>query len=166
MRRAALLIATKDISGVKLILNVRKALVKAISNNGFALGFEDGEVVYDFVTFKAFPISKGWLVNDNFDSLGFDAFHDALNSGLTKVVTIALHCETEDTNGDRLLLPVVLIVGTIVVPASFAEDSVCNIVFASTIRLNDSGHHILGDILIIGKELLSVFRQAVTTITE
>lgn len=78
-------------------------------------------------------LERGFIDND-FNTLGFDALHDALNAGSAKVVRTALHDEAVDADDLRLAF----------------EDAVGDEVFASAVGLNNGVNQILWDILIIG----------------
>ena len=54
----------------------------------------------------------------------------------------------------------------VTVPASELEYLIGNEVLAGAVTLYDGGHHILRHILVVGKELLGVLGQAVSTVTE
>ena len=58
---------------------------------------------------------------------------------------------------------IVLCVG---VPTGFLEDLVGDEVLAGAVALDDGGHHVLGYVLIVGKELLGILGEAVATIAE
>ena len=57
-------------------------------------------------------------------------------------------------------------VGGVVIPSRHPQYPVGYEILARAVALYDRGHHVLGNIGIVGEELLGVFGQAVAAITE
>ena len=66
----------------------------------------------------------------------------------------------------RVERTVVLIALGVVVPTSHAENLICDEVFAGAVALDDGGHHVLRDILVVGEQLFGVLGEAVAAVTE
>ena len=86
-----LLISPKQIPCVHLLLHVSQGfLVEAVGDDDVALGFEGGQVVYDFGAEELGAVLKGGLVDDDGDALGLDALHYALDGRGAEVVAVGL----------------------------------------------------------------------------
>ena len=91
--------------------------------------------------------------------------HDALDTALAGIIGIALHGEAIHTNNNFFShAGIVFAIGT--VAASHFQYALRNKIFSGTVALYDSFNRILQHILIISRQLLRVFWQAVSTITE
>ena len=81
---------------------------------------------------------------------------------------MGLHRQAIDADDGGLspALAAILVVGAIGVPAGLGQDGVGDIVLARAVGLHDGGHHVLGHVLVVGEQLLRIFREAVATIAE
>lgn len=147
-------------------MHVIEATVVAICNDCLTCRFELSQIIYDLRTEEGGAVFQRRLIDDDLSTFGLDTFHDALDGALAKVVGVALHRETIDTDGDGFLAAVILVVGAIGIPAGLAKDFVGNEVLTGAIALDNGGHHILGHIGIVGQELFGVLGQAVTAIAK
>lgn len=73
------LVALEDVAGVDFGGDIIEEGVVAVGDDGMGEGLEGGEVVDDLGTEEGGAIRKGGFVDDDFGTLGLDAFHDALN---------------------------------------------------------------------------------------
>ena len=129
--------------------------------NGIALGFELCKIIHHFAAKEQAAIFQSWLIDDNLGSLGLDALHNALNSTLTEVVRVGLHCEAENANGRSgrsSIVSRVHIVLSVVVIACHLQHLVSYEVFTGAVALHNGAHHVLRHICIVGKELFGVLR--------
>ena len=167
------LVALEKITGIDLVFNVIKTGIVTIGNDGVTLRLELLEIIDDKAAEKGLAILLCWLVDDDVGAFGFDALHDALDGGLAEVVGVGLHGEAVDADGGDLLNAqgvedgtAEAVVGGVGVPASFREDLIGDEVLAGAVGLDDGGHHVLRDVLIVSEELLGVLGEAVTAVTE
>lgn len=122
-----------------------------------ALCLELCQVVDHLAAEECGAVFKGWLVDDDLCALCLNALHDALDGGLAEVVGVRLHGKAIHANHTATLLGAKLVVAVIVVPASFAEHCVGDVVFAGAVRFHDGRHHVLWHVLVVGEQLLGVF---------
>ena len=130
-------------------------------------GLEGGEVVDDLGTEEGGAIRKGGFVDDDLGTLGLDAFHDALDTALAEVVGVGLHGEAIDAD-DAFFLGGGVEVATVVVVvvAGFLQDLIGDEVLAGAVGLDDGGHHVLGNLGVVGQKLLGILGEAVAAIAE
>ena len=161
------LIATEDVAGVDLILDVIKAGVVAVGDDGMRLFLECLKIVDDLAAEEGRAIGKSWLVDNDFSTLGLDALHDALDGRLAEVVGVGFHREAIDTDNACVgVIGTILVVACVVVPSCHLQHSIGNEVLACAVALHNGCHHLLRDILVIGKELLGVLGQAIASIAK
>ena len=94
-----------------------------------------------------------------------DALHDALDGTLAEVVGVGLHGKAVDAN-DALLLTVSIPLAVAIVIAGLTQDLISNEVLTGAVALHNGGHHVLGNIGIVGQQLFGVLGQAVAAIAE
>ena len=144
-------VSAEEVSCVDLFFYVAEFIgIKAVGEDHVALCFEFLKVVDDKAVEEAVSILEGGFVDDDRDAFGFDALHDALNSGSAEVVAVALHGETVNADDFRFL----------------GNDAVSYEILANGVGLYDSFDHCLGNVAIVGKQLLGVFWQAVAAVAE
>ena len=84
------------------------------------------------------------------------------NGRLTEVVGVGLHGQAVDADDTGLLVRrVILVLFPVAVVARHLEHPVCNEIFAGAVGLHDGLDEIFRHILVVGEELLGIFRQAV-----
>jgi len=87
---------------------------------------------------EEFFFSQCRFINDDINAFGLDPFHDALNRGSPEVVGIGFHSQSVDS--DRFgILP---------------DDHVGNVILAGAVAIDDGLDEVVGNILIVGWELL------------
>ena len=162
------LVAAEDVAGIDLGGDVAEGVVEAVGDDGFAAGLEGGEVVDDEAAEEGGAVGERGLVDDDLGALGLDALHDALDGGLAEVVGVGLHRQAIDADDGGLspALAAILVVGAIGVPAGLGQHGVGDVVLARAVGLDDGGHHVLGHVLVVGEQLLRIFREAVAAIAE
>ena len=162
------LVAAEDVAGIDLGGNVAEGVVEAVGDDGFAAGLEGGEVVDDEAAEEGGAIGERGLVDDDLGTLGLDALHDALDGGLAEVIRVGLHRQAIDADDGGLspTLTAILVVGAVGVPAGLGQHGVGDVVLARAVGLDDGGHHVLGHVLVVGEQLLRIFREAVAAIAE
>ena len=92
-------IATENVAGVDLLLDVVEATVVAVCYDGLASLLEFFEVIHYDTTEEGAAVFEGGLVDNNLGAFGFDALHDALDGTLAEVVGVRLHREAVDSDG-------------------------------------------------------------------
>ena len=94
------LISSEDVSCIYLILNIIKAGIISVGDDGIGLCLDLGEVVNNEAAEEGTAVFKGWFIDDNIGTLCLDALHDTLYGRLAEVVGVGLHGEAIDTDGD------------------------------------------------------------------
>ena len=82
------LIPVEQVPRVYLVLDVIQAAIIAVGNDCLALLLERIKVIDDFAAEERFAILESRFIDDDFGTLGLDAFHDALDGTLAEVVRI------------------------------------------------------------------------------
>ena len=99
-------------------------------------------------------VGKRRLVDEHRHPLGLHALHDALDGARAEVVRARLHREAVDAHQGTLN------------PLDSLQDLLGHEVLAGAVRLHDGGHQVLGDVGVVGEELLGVLGQAVSAVAE
>lgn len=99
---------------------------------------------------EEFCLFERRLVDDDFDTLGFDALHDALYARRAEVVRTRFHDQPVNADDSGVAL----------------EYAGGNKVFSCSIGLDDGINQVLRDIAVVGQKLFGVFGQAVTAVAE
>ena len=159
------LVAFKYVAGVDLVEDVVQTAVVAVGDDGLALCLELGEVVDDLTTEEGLAIGDGGFVDDDLGALGLDALHDALDGTLAEIVRVALHGQAIDANDTFLLLGGIPLAVAVVI-AGLTQHLVGNEVLTGAVALHNGGHHVLGNIGIVGQQLFGILGQAVAAIAE
>lgn len=123
------------------------------------------KVVDDLGTEERGSVLEGRLIDDHRSALGLDTLHHTLNGALAEVVGVGLHGQTVDANHGLVLL-VGIPLAVRAVGAGELEHAIGDEVLARGIGLHDGLDEVLRNILIVGKQLLGVLRQAVTAVAE
>ena len=158
-------ISLKDISRIYFILNIIKAGVISIGNDGSALLLEFIQIIDNPATKECGSILKCGLVNNNCSALGFNTLHYTLNTALTEVVGITLHSKSVNTNYN-LVLEGFVIACAVTVSTCDIQNSVSNEVLSCSVGLNDCLDEVLRNIFIVSTELFGILRQALSAITK
>lgn len=161
------LVSTEQVAGIDLLLHIVQAAIVAVGNNGLAALLELVQIVDNLAAKEGSAILQSRLIDDNCRALGLDTLHDALNGRLTEVVGVGLHGQAVDADDTGLLVRrVILVLFPIAVVARHLEHPVCNEIFAGAVGLHDGLDEIFRHILVVGEELLGIFRQAVAAVTK
>lgn len=156
------LVSTEQVAGIDLLLHIVQAAIVAVGNNGLAALLELVQIVDNLAAKEGSAILQSRLIDDNCRALGLDTLHNALNGRLTEVVGVGLHGQAVDADDTGLLVRrVILVLFPIAVVARHLEHPVCNEIFAGAVGLHDGLDEIFRHILVVGEELLGIFRQAV-----
>ena len=99
------------------------------------------------------------LVDHHGHALGLHALHDALDGARAEVVGVGLHRQAVHAH-DRLLLA-----GVHAVP-DHLQNLVGDEVLTGAVGLHDGLHQVLGNVLVVGQQLLGVLGQAVAAVAE
>ena len=144
-------VSAEEVSCVDLFFYIAKVVgVKTVSQDHIALGLEFLEVVDDKAVEEAVSVLESRLVYDDWYAFSLDAFHDALYGRSAEVIAVALHGEAVNADHFRF----------------HGNDAVSDEVLANGVGLDDSFDHCLGDIPIVGQQLLGVLGQAVAAVAE
>ena len=161
------LISPKNIPCVYFLLHVIKARAVAVGNDGLGLGLEGFDIVHYSAAEECAAILQGGFVDDDLGSFGLDAFHYTLDGALAEIIAVALHGEAVDTDDAFFLfVGVEVALAVVVIVSGLAQHLVCNKVFTCAVALYNGAHHILGHVLVVGKQLLGVLGQAVASVAE
>lgn len=82
------LVSPKNISRIDFLFDVFEDAVVAVGNDGVAFLFEFFQIVNHEASEETVSVLKRRFVNNNLSPLSLDAFHDALDAGLSEIVAI------------------------------------------------------------------------------
>ena len=123
------------------------------------------QVINYFTAKESLTVLQSRLINHNRCTLGLDTLHDTLNRTLTEVVAVALHGQSVHTNHNLFLLALIPVIICSICTSDF-QHAVGDKVFTSSVALNDCFDQIFRHICVVCQQLLSIFRQTVTTVSE
>lgn len=83
-----LLIPIEQIPRIHSFSNIIQAAVITVGNDCLTLLLERVKVIDDFAAEERFAVLESRFIDDDFGTLGFDAFHDALDGTLSEVVGV------------------------------------------------------------------------------
>ena len=159
------LISSEKVSGIYLILYIIKTSVITVGYDSLTLVFELCQIVDYKASEECLSVIEGRFINDNLCTFGLNTLHDTLDCRLAEIVGICLHGQAVNAHNDLLLLArFVLTILRIV--ACHLQHLVGYEVLTGLVALHNSGHHVLRYIGIVGKQLLGVLRQTITTIAK
>ncbi len=128
------LVAAEEVACVYLFSHIGQRVCFSIGDDDVGLSFKYVQIV-DNAGAVELGLCQHRLMDDDFNALGFDALHDALNAGSAEVVRAGFHDETVDTNNLR-----------------FATDYfVCNEIFAGGIGFDNGMDKVLGYVSVVGE---------------
>ena len=157
----------EQVSCVYLFGNVGKLGRGAVGQDGAGEALELGKVVDHPAAEEGGAVFKRRLIDDHGGPLGLDALHHALYGGLAEVVGVGLHRQAVHPDDAFLLRGgAVGVVGAVIIVAGHLQDLVGYEVLAGAVALDYGRHHVLGDVGVVGKELLGVLGQAVAAVAE
>ena len=145
-----LLIPLEQVPCIYFFRHVVQNRIEAIGEDDVALGLELAHVVDHDAVEEGGAVFERGLVDDHGDALGLDALHHALNGRRTEVVGVALHREAIDAHSLGVTF----------------DDAVGNEVLADGVALHHGLNQGLGDVLVVGEQLLGVLGQAVVAVAE
>lgn len=85
------LISLKQVSCINLIFYIIKTVIITIGDNAMAHLFKFTQIIYNFASKESNSVLQSWFVNYYSGTLGFDSFHDALDTALAEIIRIAFH---------------------------------------------------------------------------
>ena len=131
------------------------------------LGLEDGEIVYYPASEEGCAVGQSRFIDDDFRTFGFDSLHYALDGALAEVVAVGLHRQAENSYDAFVFAGAVpLAVSAVAVVAGAGEDLVCYEILPCAVGVHDGLNQIFGNIVVVGQELLRVFREAIAAVAE
>ena len=86
--RSIRLVTTEDVARIDLVLNIVKASIIAVGDEGLTLCLELIEVIDHLAAEECGAVFKGWLVDNHLSTLSLDTLHDALDGRLAEVVGV------------------------------------------------------------------------------
>ncbi len=159
------LVAFENVSCVHLAGHIVKGSVVAVGDDGVGLGLEGLKVVDHAGAEEGDAVLQRGFVHYDLGALGLDALHYALDGALAEVVRSGLHGEAVHAHGDFSLLDgIVSRRGGVV--AGALQHPVGNVVFACAVAVHDGLDEVLGNVVEVGEQLLSVFGEAVAAVAE
>ena len=126
------LVPSKDISCIHFIPNVPKLIGPAIGNNDIADCFKFFQIADDTGTEKVVFLQRRFI-DDDFNPLGFNTLHDALDGRGPEVVRVTLHGQPIDADDLGIL----------------RDDHIGDMVFSRPVGGDDGRNQVLGHILIV-----------------
>ena len=161
------LVSSENVAGIDFVSYIIEDGIVTIGNDGLTLCFELVEVVDNTATEEGGIVRKGRLVDNHLSTLCLDTLHYTLYGTLAEIVGVALHRESINTDGALFLIGCIISATVaIVVIACRLEHTVGNEVLAGTVALHDGFDEVFWHIGIVGKKLLGVFWETVTTIAK
>ena len=158
-------VSSEYVAGVYFVLYVVEAGVVTVGDDGLRLILEFFQIVDNNAAEEGAAVLKRRFIDDYLGAFGLDTLHHALDGGLAEVVAVGFHCQTIDTDDAwSLVSGIILAVGRVITRHS--QNLVGDEVLAGTVALDDGAHHVLGNVGVVGKELLGVLRQTVATVAE
>jgi nucleoside-diphosphate-sugar epimerase len=73
------------------IFYIIKTVIITIGDNAMAHLFKFTQIIYNFASKESNSVLQSWFVNYYSGTLGFDSFHDALDTALAEIIRIAFH---------------------------------------------------------------------------
>ena len=159
------LIPPEQVPGIHLVPHIIQTPVIPVGNDGLRTPLKLRQVVDHHAPEERAAVLQCRLVDDDRSALRLDALHDALNRALTEVVAARLHRKPVYADDGLMLLrgvPAAVILVRPGHPQHLARDEV----LTRPVALHYRGHHVLGYVLVVRKELLRVLREAVPAVAE
>lgn len=138
-------VATEQVAGVGFVFDVGDVVANAVSDDEVGSGFEDGQVGDNFGAKEVVRFENGF-VDDDRNTLGFNAFHDALDGGRAKVIGAGFHDQAVDTDGFRRLRG-----RACRFVHQALDDSIGNTVFPGSVGLYNGLDDVVGNLIVIGE---------------
>ena len=162
-----ILVTTEKVAGIDFFFDIIQTGIVTVCNNCLADFLELAQVNDNPAPEEGAAIFQGGFVDDDGGSFGFDALHDTLNGGLTEVIGICFHGQS--VNSDDAFFFVfggIVTTAGIIVVSSHGKNSIGNKVFSGSVGFHNGGHHVLGNIRIVGQQLLGVLGQTVAAVAK
>ena len=147
------LIPAEQISGVDFGIYIGKVVVPTVGDDHGCAGLETGKVMGDFAALEVGLVQRGF-VDEHGNAIGFELLHHVLDGGLTEIVGTGLHGQPVDAD-NRVLN---------VLDAFHHFGS--HEFFACAVRVHNGFDKVLRHLIVVGKKLLGVLRQAIAAIAE
>ena len=158
-------VPSEYIPGIDFGYNVVEGRIITIGDDKAGLLFKGRQVIDDSAAKEGGAVFQGRLIDDDADTFGLEALHDALDGRTAEVIRIILHGQAVDADDDFLFL--VLTPGIIrLIGSGQFQNPVRNEVLAGTVAFHNGGHHVLGNILIVGEKLPGILRETVAAVAE
>ncbi len=87
----------KQITAVNFVCHIADIVGDAVGHNDVCFFLEWEKIIYHSGA-KEFSLLENWFIDNNLDTFGFDALHDALDAGGAEVVGTGLHDEAVDAD--------------------------------------------------------------------
>ena len=152
------LVPLEQVARVHFVGDIGQIVAPTIGHNHIALGLELGQIVRDLAAEELRRIECG-LVDHHGHALGLDTLHNTLDRARPEVVAVRLHGQTIHAD-DQLLLALINLV------PHHLQHLVGDEVFTSSVGVDDGLDQVLGHVLVVRRQLLGVFGQAVTAVAE
>ena len=138
-----------------------------LRDDGVAHFLELSQIIDHQTAKESGTIFQSRLINNDSCTLGLDALHNALNRALAEVIAVALHGQTVHADGYRLLLLLIVFIVLIVsIVTRQLQDTISDEFFTSSVALDNSFDQVLRHIGVVSQQLLGIFGQAVSAVTE
>lgn len=167
MSFSRILISSENVSSVNFVLYIVQAFVVAVGNDGLAQLLKLFEIIDHQTAKECGSVLERRFVDNDLCALCLDAFHHTLNAALAEIVAIALHCQAIDSDGAGFLFlcTIIILVGIVII-TSLVEHTVGNEILSGSVTFHDGLNQVLRNVSIVGEQLLGVFREAITSVSE
>ena len=146
----------EDIAGVHARGDVGQIGAGAVGEDGVGEALELGQVVDHAAAEEGSAVVEGGFIDNHRGAFGLDALHHALYRRLAEVVGVRLHRKPVNAYCHR----------DVGGPSGHFQNLIGNEVLAGAVALDYGAHHVLGNVGIVGKQLLRVLGQAVAAVAE
>lgn len=146
-------VPAEQVACVNLEIHVVEIAVPAVCHDHGRTVLEIAEIVGDLAALEVGLVQRGF-VDEHGDAIGFELLHHVLDGGLAEIVGTGLHGQPVDAD-NRVLN---------VLDAFHHFGS--HEFFACAVRVHNGFDKVLRHLIVVGKQLLGVLRQAIAAIAE
>lgn len=155
---------SKQVAGVDLVRHIAQGNRPPIGNDDVGLPLECNQVVDDPGVVKLGLLQLG-LMNYHLNPFGLDALHHPLDGAGAVIIAASLHDEAVNAHHKfgTVLAALLRLLG---LGLGSPDHLLGNKVFAGAVGAHYCLNQVLGHVLVVGQELLGVFRQAVAAVAK
>ena len=146
-------VPAEQVACVNLEIHVVEIAVPAVCHDHGRTVLEIAEIVGDLAALEVGLVQRGF-VDEHGDAIGFELLHHVLDGGLAEIVGTGLHGQPVDAD-DRVLNVL-----------DALHHFGCHEFLACAVCIHNGFDKVLRHLIVVGKKLLGVLRQAVAAVTE